>query len=349
MKNGSSGGTWRRSRGEGDSRPLPFVGQLNQIVMGSDSSGPVLAFWFSGADRTVSVSSQPRFSFIDLDTLTIRKIGSFTVGKTWLVREKDALSASGGSFMLAPFLGMQDQVALSASSGGGVYGVWQLPAEFHTLTLHGSRVNSDTESTQAGHLAPGPDGHSMFTAIGRRRQLNEPIEVVPVPGTNLLPNVTIPSTDPTLYLSISGLPMDVAGTEPLGNRDSPASRPGTVTASVHTTSDGARLFTVHGLDEISVAAKKLDWLRDNLSIEKRFYLVPAANLLITIPPQNDRLLLRRLDVDEAMERSGTNPIFVDSPLSVTTTAGRNWSTSSQPGRERAGLPIRSPRGPTDSP
>ena len=74
--------------------------------------------------------------------------------------------------------------------------------ELHTLTLHGSRVNSDTESTQAGHLAPGPDGHSMFTAIGRRRQLDEPIEVVLVPGTNLLPNVTIPSTDPTLYLSI---------------------------------------------------------------------------------------------------------------------------------------------------
>ena len=330
---------------EGDSHPLPFVGQLKQVVMGSDSNGPVLAFWFTGADRPTSITSQPRFSFIDLGTLTIQKIGSFTVGKYWLIREKDALSASGGSFMLAPFLGTQYPVALSASSGGGVFGVWELPSEFHTLTVHGSRVHSDTESMHVGHLAPGPDGRSMFTAIGRRRQLDEPIEVVLVPGTNLLPNVTIPSTDPTLYLSISGLPTDVAGTEPLGNRDSPASRPGTVTASVHTTSDGARLFTVYGLDEISVAAKKLDWLRDNLSTEKRFHLVPAAGLLITIPPQNDRLVLRRLNVDEALERSGTSPIFVDSPLTVTATAGRKLEHQISARSRKGGITYSLAKGP----
>jgi hypothetical protein len=42
----------------------------------------------------------------------------------------------------------------------------------------------------------------------------------------------------------------------------------------------------------------------DFTIDKRFHLVPAAHLLITIPASNDRLVLRRLDVDEALGRAG---------------------------------------------
>ena len=117
---------------DGPSQRLPVDGQLNQIAMGSDSAGPVLAFWLTGADRRGYPFAYPRFSFIDLDTLTVQKIGSIANGKHFFYSEKDALSASGGSFMLHPFLGKDAHVSISASPGGGVWGVWQLPTGFNT-------------------------------------------------------------------------------------------------------------------------------------------------------------------------------------------------------------------------
>ena len=126
--------------------------------------------------------------------------------------------------MLHPFLGKDENVSISASSGGGVYGVWQLPTGFHTLTVNGSRVHVTAENIYVGHLAPGPDGRTVFTAVGRRRSVDEPIDRVVVPGKNLLADVTIPSADPSLYLSVSGFPGDVAGTEPLQATATPPPR-----------------------------------------------------------------------------------------------------------------------------
>ena len=181
---------------------------------------------------------------------------------------------------------------------------------------------ASSEIINVGHLAPGPDGRTVFTAVGRRRTGDELVDGVVTPGTNLLADITIPSADPSYYLSVSGLPGDVAGIEHSGNRDSPAGQPGAVTASVHAGFDGSRLLTVYGLDEMAVAAKKLDWHKDNLTMNKRFSLVPAAGLLITIPPTNDRLVLRRLDIDDALGRSGGDEIIVVSPLSIPAISGR---------------------------
>jgi hypothetical protein len=41
----------------------------------------------------------------------------------------------------------------------------------------------------------------------------------------------------------------------------------------------------------------------DLTEEKRFHLVPAAKLLITIPWSNDRLVLRRVDIERFVSRS----------------------------------------------
>ena len=38
-------------------------------------------------------------------------------------------------------------------------------------------------------------------------------------------------------------------------------------------------------------------------LDKRFHLVPAARLLITIPHTNDKLVLRRLDIEKAIRGS----------------------------------------------
>jgi hypothetical protein len=45
-----------------------------------------------------------------------------------------------------------------------------------------------------------------------------------------------------------------------------------------------------------------DIVRDGISLENRYHFVPAARLLVTISPSNDRLVLRRLEVGLAPGR-----------------------------------------------
>jgi hypothetical protein len=47
-----------------------------------------------------------------------------------------------------------------------------------------------------------------------------------------------------------------------------------------------------------------------------------THLLFTIPPSNDRLVLRRLDLDEALDRSGGDRLIVTSPPTLDATAGK---------------------------
>ena len=56
-------------------------------------------------------------------------------------------------------------------------------------------------------------------------------------------------------------------------------------------------------------------------IDKRFHLVPQAGLLITIPNSHDRLVLRRLDLDEALNRAGRDYLVVASLRSVNASPG----------------------------
>ena len=117
--------------------------------------------------------------------------------------------------------------------------------------------------------------------------------------------IFIRSVDPAYYLSVSGLPENVAGNQGgLGNVEGLTTPPGAVTATIHAAGDGSRLLTIHGLDEMALHLKMSAWFHDDLTIDKRFHFVPAAKLFITIPPSNDRLVLRHLNVDRVLDRSG---------------------------------------------
>ena len=61
-------------------------------------------------------------------------------------------------------------------------------------------------------------------------------------------------------------------------------------------------MTVAGLDEMTGVLQQGDIVRDGISLENRYYIVPAAKLLVTIPPTNDRLVLRRVEIDPVAGR-----------------------------------------------
>jgi hypothetical protein len=225
--------------------------------------------------------------------------------------------------MVDQFLGhgKDEYVSMRASAGGGVFGIWRPDARFQTVVARGGALSVTFTRDFAGHLAPGADGQSVFTGLGRRRYVDEPIGNE-IPGyTAKVPDPAIPSSDASYFLTVSGLPREVAGTTSVYDTGVQAARPEAVTLTVHAAGDGSSLLTVHGLDEMSVVARVRDWFSGGLATDKRFLFIPAAHLLITIPPTNDRLLLRRLEIDQALGKAGADEPFVTTPLLISVTAG----------------------------
>jgi hypothetical protein len=284
-------------RREGGSRALPIKGRLKSLVLGSDSNGPALAFWSIIEDTHID---QTVFSFIDLESLKVQRV---VLIAGWGTR--GIVSASGGSFRLLEFANSPslkvEPLHMRASADGTLYTMWdtsRLPSGFQTLKSDGRVLMAVYKPESLGLIAPGPDGQTVFTGrAGRLDMDGNPLghdePKPPVPHEQ-----TLPSSDPAYYLSISGL----VGTAPV-SRQGPTSSSGGVKTSIHATSSGARLLTVGGLSEMADAPaedRRTDGTRiiSDFTIDKRFHLVPAAGLLITIPVANDRLVLRRIDLGE---------------------------------------------------
>jgi hypothetical protein len=284
-------------RREGSSRALPIKGRLKSLVLGSDSNGPALAFWAIAEDTHMD---QTVFSFIDMESLKVPRVA---VIAGWGTR--GIVSASGGSFRLLEFAnspGLKaEPLHIRAGAGGTLFTMWdtsRIPSGFQTLVSNGRVLMAIYKHESLGHLAPAPDGRTVFTGRAGGRDLDgRPLKQdEPKPASP--PEQTIPTSDPAYYLSISGL----VSTDPVA-RQGPTSSSGGVRASIHATATGARLLTVGGLSELADTPgedRRPDGSRiiSDFTIDKRFHLVPAAGLFITIPVSNDRLVLRRIDLGD---------------------------------------------------
>ncbi len=287
----------------------PIEGRIHNIAMGSDSDGPILAFW-STPPRNNSGSLEPaRCSFIDPVTFRVLKIepprGSHPMGGTW---------TSEGSFRMYTQLG-SDRIHLRASPGGALFGSWCVshgPSGVQTIAIEGPSIRLGYQHESAGHVVPGADGRTIFTGAGHRRNADgKPLDPVnpAAPSTECL----IPSTDPNCFLAVSGASF-VGG--PLT---------GQVSAAIRLTSSGAVLATARGLDEMVGAVRSLGSGGDPVTIDKRFHFIPAANLLITVPASNDRLVLRRLSLDEGIARSASPILAVTSPSELSARRGQQFT------------------------
>lgn len=289
----------------------PIRGRLKGLAMGHDSEGPLLAVWLPNSGNNFGERS--RFSFLDTATLMVLKVGLLTNGGFQGIGN---VSPSGGSLLLHPFL--TERVHVRASSGGELFGIWQTqgsPSGFQTLAVRGRNLQGIYNHESLNHLAPGPDGETIYT--GRGGVLNA--QGKPVRGTESRPPstpvMTIPTPDPAYYLEISGL---------VDNGPRPASTR-SVTAVIHSTDDGARLLTINGLDEMNGEPPNEAVITHDFTVEKRIHLIPAARLLITIPFSNDRLVLRRLDLRKALERQGRDYLIITSQSRLHSRAGEPLS------------------------
>jgi hypothetical protein len=299
-------------RREGGSHPLPIKGSLKALVLGSDSTGPALAFWAIAED---AVMDQMVFSFIDVNSLKVPSVGLVAAWGT-----QGIVSASGGSFRLVESAmnpGLKSEpLHIRASAAGALFTIWdtsRIPTGFHTLLARGKIVSAIYKHESPGHLIAGADGRTVFS--GRAGRLD--LDGKPLDGEEgklaTPPEPSIPSCDPAYYLKTSGLLWtDQAA------RQAPTAASGGVRASVHDAENGTRLLTVGGLNEMADAIpedRRPDYTKviTDFNLDKRFHLIPAAGLLVTIPAANDRLVLRRLDLGEALGRAGDDYLVVTSP------------------------------------
>ena len=76
--------------------------------------------------------------------------------------------------------------------------------------------------------------------------------------------------------------------------------------SVHLAANQEKLVTLHDIEEMN------DLESNEFTLEKRFHLIPSAGVLITIPTMNNQIVIRKLNLEEALKSSRRKYLFVDS-------------------------------------
>jgi hypothetical protein len=191
------------------------------------------------------------------------------------------------------------------------------------LAMKGDVVDVFTPRVNGGELLPATAGRSLFTLGGRfdlagaalarfttdsrfgfagsalpRRVAGSALPGLPGPDAVL---GVIPSPDPSCYLLVRS---SKSHAMPV--------------LEVYSAASDSRLFVVNGLDEMQ------DLKNNELTLVQRYHLIPSARLMVTIPVENDRLVVRRLDILRELHRLGVDEIVVTSPPVVGAIAGESF-------------------------
>jgi hypothetical protein len=196
----------------------------------------------------------------------------------------------------------RDFAHVRASGDGRLFGMWctsHSPTGLQTLVLEGREVKHFYDHDSVGHVIPGPDGRVVFTGMGLHTREGR---VLALGGRRRF--YCLPARHGVYYLATqtadgkSRLAVYLPGhSQPVCDLPD---------AEVMTRT------------EAEVGAKT-DFLQD-----KRIHWLPDAKLLVTIPPGDGRLLVRRFDVGEELSRSGLDYLLVTSQAPESARRGANY-------------------------
>jgi hypothetical protein len=292
------------------SEAIPIRGSLRSITMGADSAGPVMAYWVRPEGK--GAFDPAWLTLIDLDTL-----------KGLRVALPDQSAARGMSptipdgclpMVYSSLAGAGERAHVRTSAGGGLFCLWRssgFPSGFMSVRLDGEEVSFLQAHEQLGYITASPDGHVIYTASGTRRDPSE-TRFLPA-GTSTARGEPVsyigsPSSDD--YLEVRGLapswimmgagrPGQAAGaprsgvmTPPALPRQGPAELPRVrpVSVVVHR-ADGSEVLTIPDVPGMEGLVQRPASPDSDFTDDKRFHLIPQADMVVAIPPSNDRLVL----------------------------------------------------------
>jgi hypothetical protein len=167
-------------------------------------------------------------------------------------------------------------------------------------------------------LVPGPDGQRLYQALAGVTDA-EGNRVVEPRHTRTTRYQYLPSPDPAYFLGIGGLMMRYAGSHVPQNCPP-------LNLTLYATGSLTPLASIDRLPEMDdLNPIEGDWQRRKPPLEYRFRWIPSAELLITVPSTDDRLVLRRLRLSDAIVKSGPETLYVTSASSLLVSAGKKLS------------------------
>jgi S1-C subfamily serine protease len=297
-----------------ESRTTPVRGKVRAIAMGSDSAGPILIHW-TIAQGGVPSLPRSRFGFIDPIGLKLLKVGNLVNTTTG---DKDVLSPGCGVLAL---VGPDDVDGALASDDGRLF-VMRDRNYVHTRTIEltGTTVKTRWFGRFPNSLptVPAPDGRLLYAQAG---VIDTEGNQVLAPWYNRDFSITyLPCADTRYYLGITA-PHWVAQNPGV---QGPAAYP--LSLTLFAAGSQSPLLTVDRLVEMDTLFP-IPGDSEGLGVALRrcVHWVPSAELLVTIPKENDRLVLRRLSDSRAAAKRSSGYIHVTSPRSLLVPTGKKLS------------------------
>jgi hypothetical protein len=260
-----------------DSAPLPVQGAVHSAAMGAASNGPLVL----GGPEMRGPNNLP-LRFFDVGSL--RELA-------FDVRER-----RGGFGMVG--IHPQYPHVMRMSADGRVLGMWNVglsPSGLMTVTLDGPTLQAFHEHTSVGHIVPGPDGKTVFTAMGL---YTAECKALGAEGRQL--RYCLPAQRGSYYMATPVVEPDPRNWANAGERRQPL--------SLYLLGESRPICA---LPEAEVLPQERS-PAGGLAQDTCFHLLPDAKLLVVIPPGRDRLVLHRFDPDEALQKSDIDYLFVTS-------------------------------------
>jgi hypothetical protein len=161
-------------------------------------------------------------------------------------------------------------VHLRASANGSLFGAWNTavtPSGTASFVYTDALTRTFYSHSSPGYILPSPDGKTLFTRLGQQSPQLPMVFPQPPPG-----NPVIPAHHGNYYLSLPMPGKDGAPEIRAVARDKPVA-------------------VLGDLDVPTWAGE--EWIKHDFTFDKRIHIIPEAGLVITIPTENDRLVLHR--------------------------------------------------------
>jgi hypothetical protein len=170
------------------------------------------------------------------------------------------------------------------------------PMGFTSLVRQGSHYRHRYEHTQYGWLLPSPDGRIVYTQDGIYSPEGKATGKKENNGGRIV--WYLPALHGPYYLAFWD-----NGTKNPGE--------GRIDVFLHLEGNQRPLVTVPPVNEVDLLR---DWrgAGDAQPFDRHILLIPDAQLLVVIPASKDKLLLRRLNLDQLLEKAEVDYLFVQS-------------------------------------
>jgi hypothetical protein len=253
------------------SATLPVKGIIKSVAMGSASRGPLLLHCAAGSQ--------------DLDRAFLALINVRTMRVIVADLNLGQASIMGSSY--------RNLVHLRASAEGRTFGMW---CTSHSPTGCGTVVVSDPVTRvsyghwSVGHVLPSADGKLICTRSGTYAPF------IQMTDMQRQGEATLPAAHGEYYLVLPspnlGAPPRLAGVPPAAQ--SPAGAATLPNLTIRTRDKDKLIASVDGVE---LAFSNEDNIGNDFTFDKRIHLIPDAQLIITIPTDNNRLVLHRYSSD----------------------------------------------------